>query len=127
MAWHLAACIATVGSQIGVELVAATCCFIANVPFQQLRASILEQKSLQRSNCESQGHYFLYSLINFMVQCDLGSAVQNSISVTDFRKYSPFGRLTGIEGPGFFERYLGAALLAIIAWIHKCFHRPKFD
>ena len=112
MAWHLAACIATVGSQIGVELVVATCCFIANVPFQQLTASILEQKSLQRFGCESLDLHYPTFLIDFEVHRDVGHAVQNlnvSLKMLRLRKYSPFDQLTGIEGPDFVERYLGAA------------------
>ena len=92
-------------------------------------ASILEQKSLQRSGCESLDLHYQLFLIDFEVHRDAGGAVRNlnvSLQMLRFQKYSPFDQLTGIEGPDFFERYLGAALLVIIALIHKCFHLLKF-
>ena len=75
-------------------------------------ASILEQKSLRRSGCESLDLHYQLFLIDFEVHRDAGGAVQNlnvSLKMLRNRKYSPFDQLTGIEDPDFFERYLGAA------------------
>ena len=75
-------------------------------------ASILEQKSLRRSGFASSDLHYPAFLIDFEVHRDVGGAVQNlnvSLKMLRNRKYSPFDQLTGIEGPDFFERYLGAA------------------
>ena len=56
---------------------AAICCSIANVVIPLLMASILEQKSPQRSNFGSLGHHFLIPLTNSMVHRGEGFSVQN--------------------------------------------------
>ena len=58
-----------------VELEAAICYFIAVVIFLLLMASILEQKSLRRSGCESLDLHYQLFLIDFEVHRDAGGAV----------------------------------------------------